>query len=155
MSGHNYKQNYIISLVMMAFFAIVGVYSSSFKKTAGIFPVFASIVGVVCGLALIIETFIKQKKHEEVFEAQRSSADSKKKTAIIFLALILYALGVSYIGFAVSSLVFLLAVSILFSEKKDVKSIVILAAVDVIIVAVVYVLFAVLMKITLPHKLLF
>ena len=155
MKGYNYKQNYIVSLVLIAFFVIVAVYSANFKKTAGVFPITACCLGIFCSAAMSVETFMKQRKHEKVSEAKPTTKENAKKTAIVFAGLFLYALGVTYIGFAVASFVFLCAMSIMFSEQHDKKTVLWAVVINLIITAVVYILFHIVMKITLPHKLLF
>ena len=139
--------------VVAAFYAISAFfYAQTVKLKASIqtYPKF--IVFILFGLTtLYLIQMIVNAKRYGVAEKNESFKDFQPKQFFVFLLLtVLYLLAVHYIGFYVSTLVFLVA-SLLFLKVKPIPT----AIATVAILLLVYLAFTLFLKVKLPRGILF
>lgn len=148
-----YKENKIVAAVVFVLFAAAGVAAFSFKSTAKIFPLFCCVLGMVCSAALFISVVTKEHKAKPVFQAKAVDAQTRKKMIIMVALIAAYVILISLIGWTISSLLFMLAVSLYMGVPGMSRKKIVLISIAVIVVY--YLIFKSFMNINLPTGLLF
>ena len=102
----------ILGIAMLLLSMQIPVKNSSTDPGSRLFPVMASILQIVCGAGILISAGKSTDK-------QFLSAQGWKKLGMAFGVMIAYTLALKYIGFVVSTLVFLyVVVTMLAGEEK-------------------------------------
>lgn len=145
------KDNRIAGVILFALFAYSFYMALDFTKRAAYFPIFVSAVGMLLSVFLFISGFLKERAKKE----SSLTGKAKMKVAVMAAAILIYAAGIEYIGFSVSTFAFLFVMMCVSYTKKltaaQVGKIFIVAAV---MTGIVYYVFEKLLFVPLPHGLL-
>lgn len=143
-----YKENKIVAAIVFAVFAAFGVMALKFNGTSKIFPIFCCTLGMIFSAAEFISIVIKEKKKKPVHKAQAIPAEQKKRMWIMFGLIAAYIILITVIGWTVSSLLFILAVSLIMGVPGMSRAKIII--ISVAITTVFFLIFKVFMHINLP-----
>jgi ABC-type Fe3+-siderophore transport system permease subunit len=156
------KYGDIISAI--AVLAIIGVYyvASFFYRAGGgnvggntLFPRVVSLVLCVSSLHILITACIRlhrEKKSEveiSVSAKEKSSANSNLKVVLILLLMGVYAFVLPWLGFLVSTLVFLTVLLYLLSQKPK-RKLIKLLIISIVTVVFIYVIFSYVLTTVFP-----
>ncbi len=143
-----YKENKIVAAVVFAIFAAAAVMALNFSSTSKIFPLFCCALGMIFSVAEFVSVALKEKKNKPVHKAKSIPPDQKKRMLIMFGMIAAYIILITVLGWTVSTLLFMVAVSLIMGVPgmSRVKIIIISVAVT----AVFFLIFKVLMHINLP-----
>ena len=118
-----FKRDQVIGLGLMAVGIFFGVLTAQFSMPLTpeypgpkMLPTLAVFGLVVCGLGIFVESTRKQMK-EKVF----LGSDGWKRVGLTFAVLILYVLGLKYLGYLISTPVLLYAITSMFAKGKHVR----------------------------------
>ncbi len=149
--GNMKKANYIISAIMFLVGLGIVVMSSSLKiqigdgdPGAGFWPMLLGALIIIFAVGLAISTWKNKKMLEE--KTFTISTPANMRVYILFGVIVLFCVILYFLGFYIGALLFIPAVMYLL-EVRSVKKIVLTT---VITLAAVYVLFGVLLNISLP-----
>ncbi len=121
------KRNCISTLVLAAIFAFFLAQTSKLKVSAAYWPRIICIVGLaLAGLELLLEGFkwIRKAKTGEKQSALWPLSKKQTVRSLILLGImVLWIMGLKWIGFMVSSAVALAAIAVVFEPVKDKKHI--------------------------------
>ena len=125
----------------------------------GFFPKIVAMLIAVLGVVLLL-TAIRARRpaRSESSPAQPEAAEGKllRRTAVAFIIIVSYAVGIYYIGFIIGTLLFLLvAISFFQSGFKWRCFFTFVLPVSVLVTAVTYVVFRIAIRIPLPKGSLF
>lgn len=145
----SYHQSVIVSVVIMGFALTAFLFSIPMPGNAPIFPRMASIFLFLCGLALLIDAV---RRNKEGREPHTEAVDFSKlgSPLVIFVLAVVYALGLQYIGFYVTTL----AVVIIAMTYMGIRSVKVIALVNVILLAFLYWLFTIQLSVPMPRGIL-
>ena len=145
------KDNRIAGVILFALFAYSFYMALDFAKRSAYFPIFVSVVGMMLSVFLFISGFLKERGAKE----SSLSGKAKLKVAVMAAAILVYAAGIEYIGFSVSTFAFLFVMMCALYTKKftaaQIFKILIVAAVQT---GIIYYVFEKLLFVPLPHGLL-
>ncbi|MBP5212039.1 MAG: tripartite tricarboxylate transporter TctB family protein [Pyramidobacter sp.] len=145
------KDNRIAGVILFALFSYSMYMALDFAKRAAYFPIFVSAVGMMLSVFLFISGFMKERSTKE----SALTGKAKLKVAVMAAAILIYAAGIEYIGFSVSTFAFLFVMMCALYTKKftaaQVFKILIVAAVQT---GIIYYVFEKLLFVPLPHGLL-
>ena len=149
--GNMKKANYIISAIMFLVGLGIVVMSSSLKiqigdgdPGAGFWPMLLGALIIIFAVGLAISTLKNKKMLEE--KTFTISTPANMRVYILFGVIVLFCVILYFLGFYIGALLFIPAVMYLL-EVRSVKKIVLTT---VLTLAAVYVLFGVLLNISLP-----
>ena len=149
--GNMKKANYIISAIMFLVGLGIVVMSSSLKiqigdgdPGAGFWPMLLGALIIIFAVGLAISTLKNKKMLEE--KTFTISTPANMRVYILFGVIVLFCVILYFLGFYIGALLFIPAVMYLL-EVRSVKKMVLTT---VITLAAVYVLFGVLLNISLP-----
>lgn len=149
--GNMKKANYIISAIMFLVGLGIVVMSSSLKiqigdgdPGAGFWPMLLGALIIIFAVGLAISTWKNKKMLEE--KTFTISTPANMRVYTLFGVIVLFCVILYFLGFYIGALLFIPAVMYLL-EVRSVKKIVLTT---VITLAAVYVLFGVLLNISLP-----
>lgn len=140
-----FRQSICVSVIIMAFSVAAFLFSLPMPGQAPIFPRMAAAFLFLCGLGLLIGSIRRRNKGEP---ADVPAVDfSKLQSPFITLALmVVYALGFRYVGFYVTTAVITLAL-MLFMGIRSIRTLVL---VEVVLLAFLYFLFTIELKVPMP-----
>ena len=145
------KDNRIAGVILFALFSYSMYMALDFTKRAAYFPIFVSAIGMMLSVFLFISGFMKERGNKE----SSLSGKAKLKVAVMAAAILVYAAGLEYIGFSVSTFAFLFVMMCALYTKKftaaQVFKILVVAAVQT---GIIYYVFEKLLFVPLPHGLL-
>lgn len=141
-----YRQAIGVAVVIMAFAVAAFVLSFPMPGNAPIFPRMASAFLFACGLGLLIGTLRRRKKGEKP-ETPAVDFASLQSPLVVFLLVVVYALGFRYVGFYTTTLVITLALMV----YMGIRSIKTLALVTVILLVFLYALFTMQLGVPMPY----
>ena len=149
--GNMKKANYIISAIMFLVGLGIVVMSSSLKiqigdgdPGAGFWPMLLGALIIIFAVGLAISTLKNKKMLEE--KTFTISTPANMRVYILFGVIVLFCVILYFLGFYIGALLFIPAVMYLL-EVRSVKKIVLTTEITL---AAVYVLFGVLLNISLP-----
>lgn len=150
------KKDQVIGIALVAigvFFAFL-VSKFSMPLTASypgpkMLPTLAVFGLIVCGIGIFVESTLKDKP-EKIFMTKEGWA----RAGLSFLALVLYVLGLKYLGYLISTPVLLFVITAMFAKGKGLKvrSNVIFS---VVVTVLGYLVYVQLFKLTLPSGVFF
>ena len=143
-----YKENKIVAAVVFAVFAAAGIMALNFNSTAKIFPLFCCALGMVFSVAEFISIVLKEKKKKPVHKAKTIPPEQKKRMLIMFGMIAAYIILITVLGWTVSTLIFMLAVSLVMGVPGMSRKMIII--ISVAVTAVFFLIFKVFMHISLP-----
>ncbi|MBR1896965.1 MAG: tripartite tricarboxylate transporter TctB family protein [Pyramidobacter sp.] len=145
------KDNRIAGVILFALFAYSFYMALDFNKRAAYFPIFVSATGMLLSVFLFISGFLKERGAKE----SSLTSTAKLRVAVMAAAILIYAAGIEYVGFSVSTFAFLFVMMCVGYTKKltvaQTGKILIVAAV---MTGVIYYVFEKLLFVPLPHGLL-
>lgn len=150
------KSDIVTSVVFIIFSIIIYIGSLNFpevpnNRIAGpaFYPQIIAIALILTSIALIIQSVPKLKMKQEI-----ERLDKKKiiRVGIVFTATILYAVSMKVLGFVIATLLYFCILSAMMQKKLNVLQII---TGSVIITGVVYAVFIMLLKASLPRGILF
>lgn len=150
------KKDQAVGILMVILGIAIAVMTSQMKLSAmavdsvagpKLFPYIASVIIGLCGIGIF---FSKSEQSDKAFLVE----GGWKKVFIFFGLLILYTLGLKYLGFIISTLIILYCVLRLLANGKKL-GLVPSIAFTIIVTAAVYVLFVRILGIMLPTGKLF
>lgn len=151
------KKNKIAGLILCVIFAIALFMAFSFPNQSSYFPKIVCTLGLLLSLLLIGLAFSAEKKGTSE-EVEPLSPKARKRIFLVSALIILYAIGINVLGFAVSTFIYMVINSvILYPEKlsKDNKKPMIIILVSALLVSVlITVVFKQFLYIPLPTGLL-
>lgn len=145
--------------VLLAALFGYGLYmAAGFPERSSYFPMFICIAGLALSMLLIAGAYIKEKKHKEEEPVQIAPAQ-KKKLVLMGIMIVLYAAGMGFIGFTVSTIVFMIAGSLMLYPgtitKENKKPLVVIVVSSAVISVLILVVFKRLLYVPLPSGVLF
>ncbi len=154
------KYNYILSVVM-TIVGIAGIFIAANFKTlrepnlgdpgASAWPIFLCSGLVLCSVLLLIRTLIETRKAKAAGETEDPLVDFRSKGVIcvleIFAIMIIYAVMLYYLGFLISTPVFIVLTMLAMGERRITWILFTTAG----ITGFIYVAFALIMKVVLPR----
>lgn len=143
-----YKENKIVAAVVFGVFAVAGAMALSFKSTSKIFPLFCCSLGMIFSAAEFVSIIIKEKKVKPVFQASKSAPEMRKKMLVMFGLIAGYLILIPVVGWTVSTLLFMLAVSLYMGVPGMSRTKI--SIICVLIVILFFLIFKVFMRINLP-----
>ncbi len=145
------KDNRIAGVILFALFAYSFAMALDFGKRAAYFPIFVSVCGMLLSVFLFVSGFLKDRAGKKDESLSRAA---KVKVAVMAAAILIYAAGIEYIGFSVSTFVFLFVMMCAGYTKKltaaQLGKILLVAAV---MTGCVFYVFEKLLFVPLPHGL--
>lgn len=148
-----YKETKIVAMVVFSFFAAACAAAvATVAGDAKLFPVIACILGMIFSAALFIHTCLNEKAGVPIAQAKKATRPESVKIFVAFVMMLIYTIMISVIGWVVASILFMVAFCIYFGNKGQNK--VKIAAICLVTVVVLYVLFVVAMNTVLPRGLL-
>ena len=148
------KNNKIAGVILLAFFGIALYMASSFPTQSAYFPKVICILGILLSVILIVLAFV-QEKNGKGGEAKPLSPKAKKMIAIMTALIIAYAIGITTLGFAVSTFLYIVVTGlILYPEKITKKPVIIVVAAALILSVAITVIFKNVLYVPLPSGLL-
>ena len=145
------KDNRIAGLILLLIFGYSLCEALDFTKRAAYFPIFVSALGCLLSVILIASGFLSRRGKAK----EKLSPEARKRVALSALGIVLYAVGIEYAGFSVSTFVFLVVMMIAgYRRKMTAAQALKIAAVCAALSAIVYVVFEKLLFVPLPHGLL-
>lgn len=151
------KSNKIAGLILLALFSVGLFMTFSFPAQSSYFPKIICILGILLSILLIALAF-RGDKEGETESAPVLSRKARKMLIMMTALIILYALGITTLGFAVSTFLFMVVSGvILYPEKmtKDNKRPLVLIVLSGLITAVaITVVFKMLLYVPLPSGIL-
>ena len=112
------KSDKTAGVLLMVLFGCGLFMSTAFPERSAYFPRFICIVGLFLSILLLIGAIRKEKKGQDADVPSTITPAQRKRLLIMGVMIILYAVGVAYIGFTVSSIVFMTAASWLLYPGK-------------------------------------
>lgn len=132
---------------------IITSYQVEITKSSGYspraLPYFAGITIIILSLFTLISTVLKEKKTNRSVESQQQEIEKKNyfRVAVVFIFLVLWTVLLEYLGFLITT--FLLVISVMYMMGvKKISSLVITSGLFSI---VIYIVFKMLLKISLPE----
>lgn len=145
-----YRQSIGVSLVIMAFAVAAMVFSLPMPGNAPIFPRMAAGFLFLCALGLLVGTLGRQKRGEEP-ETAALEMEALQSPLVTLALVVAYALGFRYIGFYVTTFV----ITIVLMLYMGIRSVKTMALVAVVLLAFLYGLFTMQLKVPMPRGILF
>ena len=139
-----------IGIVLMIFSVWFWILSGSFPEEAQLFPRFFLAANCLLSVLLVINTI----RHNRKGDGETGGAVNWKELAAIieaYLIIMVYVLCIDFIGFFVSTSVFLVGFMVFLNVRKPLTLICVTAGMDLFL----YLLFTVGLKLNLPAGLLF
>lgn len=150
------KSNKIAGLILLALFSAGLFMAFSFPAQSSYFPKIICILGVLLSILLIALAFRGEK--EETESAPALSAKARKMLVVMTALIILYALGITTLGFAVSTFLFMVGSGVILYPEKITKNnkrpLVLIVLSGLITAAAITVVFKVLLYVPLPSGIL-
>ena len=151
------KNNKVAGGILLVFFAAALYMSRSFPAQSSYFPKFICILGIALSAVLIISAFVKEAKGKG--EPAKTLTPKAKKMILIMTGLIvLYALGITTLGFAVSTFLYIVVTGlILYPEKitgENKKPVFIIVIAAFVLSALITVIFKNVLYVPLPSGIL-
>lgn len=133
--------------------------STAFPERASYFPQFICIVGLLLSVLLIVMAFMKEKRGQKEDTESKISPTQRKRLLLMAFMIIVYAVAVEFVGFTVSSILFMVAASWMLYpgkiSKENKKPAIIILIASVVISVAIYIVFKNLLYVPLPSGLLF
>lgn len=140
------KRKDIVSAILLYIVAITFlVIATQMKGDAGLFPKFLSLLIIILNTIQLIMIFLKKAKPSKNIDDLVI-----KKIFIIILDCLIYVIVIKYLGFIISTILFLVSTVFLL----DVKNKKIGVITSIITVLVIYVCFKLLLKVPIPYGVL-
>lgn len=136
---------------MSDFFNVKIVYSQSHM----IVPKIIFVILIILAVIILLQSIMEAKKQNRSFMNFKSKKffidnfDKMKLFGTVAL-LILYILGMNLLGFIVSSIIFISLFNILYTGKKDKKSIAVSIGISIVETLLIWFIFGYIFNITLP-----
>jgi hypothetical protein len=151
------KNNKIAGAVLLVFFAIALFMARSFPTQSSYFPTIICVLGILLSVILIVSAFVTEARGKGK-PAKPLTSKAKKMIAIMTGLIVLYAIGMKTIGFAVSTFIYIVVSGlILYPEKitKENKKPILIVVLSALIVSVlITVVFKKILYVPLPSGLL-
>lgn len=151
------KSNKIAGLILLALFSVGLFMTFSFPAQSSYFPKIICVLGILLSILLIALAF-RRDSEGETENAPVLSAKARRMLIVMTGLIILYALGITTLGFAVSTFLFMVVSGvILYPEKitKDNKRPLVLIVVSgLVTAAAITVVFKMLLYVPLPSGIL-
>lgn len=151
------KYDKIGGIVLLIFFSLGLYIAFSFPEKAAYFPYLITGLGILLSLLMILRGF-RGKKMGTAEELPKLSNKAVKSIAFMGAAILFYGIGIQYIGFCVSTFIFMMVTGIKLYQgnirtagKKPRLSILLSA---VVVTAAIYIVFKLLLYVPLPSGLL-
>ena len=145
-----YRQSIGVSLAIMAFAVAAMVLSLPMPGNAPIFPRMAAGFLFLCALGLLVGTVQRQKRGQAPETAALEWEKLESPLATLALVVV-YALGFKYIGFYVTTFV----VTVVLMLYMGIRSMKTMILVVVVLLAFLYGLFTMQLKVPMPQGILF
>lgn len=145
----------LFALSLTVISLMLTVQSYMYPPESSDFPKFLTVLMTCFGLGLTIQSYKKLKEETKDGTAEKKPIsevlEKQKLPVFVFLGTTLYVLGINYIGYFTSSVVFLIG-SMMFLSKKRNWKLMIIASVGFLVV--VYALFVWFLNLRMPSGLL-
>lgn len=152
-----FKKDFFSGIFLVVLFSITGYMALSFPSMARELPLGLSALGVVFSAGLSVRALVRNKKG--VYDGEQEvqySAQGKKNIVMASCLLVAYVILISYLGFTVSTFLYLIAsMAVLYPNQKTGKIWIIILVVSLVFSGMVYVVFKRLLYVPLPKGMLF
>ena len=111
------KKNRIAGLILCVIFAIALFMAFSFPNQSSYFPKIVCTLGLLLSLLLIGLAFSAEKKGTSE-EVEPLSPKARKRIFLVSALIILYAIGITVLGFAVSTFIYMVINSVILYPEK-------------------------------------
>lgn len=146
------KSNKIAGVILLAFFGAALYMALSFPTRSSYFPILICSLGILLSLVLIIRAFVSGRVDET---AKPLTPRARKMIAVMGALILLYAAGITVLGFASSSFLYIVITgAILYPGKLSAKSVSFIVVSALILSAAVTLIFKQLLYVPLPSGLL-
>jgi len=138
---------------LLALFTYAFITAMGFPQKSAYFPLIISVLGMVLSIILIIRGYV-QGKRGTATTGEKLSLKARKMILFMSIAIILYAVAISELGFCVSTFLFLVVASwVLYPGKisrENSKPAILIIAVSLVVTILVFVVFKMLLYVPLP-----
>lgn len=152
------KSNKIAGLILLALFSGGLFMAFSFPNQASYFPKIICILGILLSAILIISAFASEAKGTSK-EVPALDAKARKMIVVMTALIVLYALGITSLGFGISTFLFIVVSGIiLYPEKiskENSKPLIFIVISAVVFSLAITVIFKTLLYVPLPSGILF
>ena len=137
----------VYSLSVTALSALLTVQAFRYPAESSHFPRFLCILMVLFSLISLVRAFKdKEQKCEKI-----TFASTVKLPLIVFLTAIAYICGIAYVGYFVSTVVYMVCMMLMFNERRIIP----MGAAIAVFIIVIYALFVHFLGLRLPQGILF
>ena len=151
------KSNKIASLILLALFSVGLVMAFSFPERSSYFPKIICVFGIVLSAVLFIKSLLEEKKGSTE-KVEPLSPKARKMLVVMGGLIVLYAIGISTLGFAVSTFLFTTVSGVALYPQKitkdNLKPVILILISALITSALITVVFKVLLYVPLPSGIL-
>ena len=146
------KSNKIAGVILLAFFGAALYMALSFPTRSSYFPIIICSLGILLSLILIIRAFVSGNADKT---AVPLTPKAKKMIAVMGALILLYAAGITVLGFASSSFLYIVITgAILYPGKLSIKPLSFIVVSALILSLVITLIFKQLLYVPLPSGLL-
>lgn len=147
-----HRTNIIGALLLIAVFVAAYIGTYEFPSEVAIYPELICIMGIVLGVVIIFREYTGRKKSKNALGSVASRPYASFIATATLLGSLAYIFSLEYLGYAVSTALFIIIFSYLFdsSSKKYLYPIV-----GITVTTVIYLLFSTALHIPLPQGILF
>lgn len=147
--------DFCLGVFSIVFFAVCWIQVNDLAEEAQVMPHIAIIIGWICAVGIIIKSF-----HTKVTGDNKKKRDLRQVAVgvVSFLSITLFMVFASFIGMYVSVYLSILAISLTisyFEHGWDGKQMLKAALFDLIVLAITYLLFGMVLKVNTPRGFLF
>ena len=132
-------------ILLVALFGYGMYMATTFPDRSAYFPMFICGAGLLLSVLLIVSAFVKEKSGKSGEEKEKMQPEQRKRLLLMGILIIAYAAAIGAIGFTVSTIVFMMAASVLLYPgkltKEDKKPILIIVISSVVISLLIFVIF--------------
>ena len=144
------REVYFAALLTVISF-MLAVQSFNYPPDSSDFPRFLTVLMTVFAAALTCKSYLKLKEEQTDNVSFKELFEKQKMSALVFLGTIIYVVGIKYIGYFSSSIIFLIGSMAFFSKKRNWK-VMVLSTIGFLLV--VYALFVWFLNLRMPQGLL-
>ena len=130
-----------VTLGFIAFFVGILLHTRSYDPQVVEYPKSLLMICIVLSAAVLVETLVKEKTG-----VVHVSLEAAKNAAIVFVMISVYAVAVSFFGFAIPTAIFVVVMMLFFGEKNPL----VICLVTAVFLAVLWVVFIKLLGVPLP-----
>ncbi len=151
MKSKSYGKDKISMLMIALFFAVTFVYSGKYPKDIVLYPKLICELGIGLSVLEVLKICLLERKEKAYEQIASVSVKDLIKVLIVFAGLVVYAVMIPFLGYVVSTILYMAAVSFWINRTQKKYTYLVIA---VCMAIVLYVVFKIVLKIPLPAGIL-